>query len=207
MAMPIIAVDIDDVLANEHLAIREFINKKYGTTHSAEDYLVDGEYWGYWEKVWGRNKDEGKQWFRAFIESDDKANQRPVKDAIKTIQYLKKVGYTLVVVTSRDSSLVSITQTWLEKHFPAAFKGVEFVHVWSGDNRTSKGIICREVSAGYLIDDSPEHCELAAEAGVKVLLFGEYGWTNSRKLPKGVIRVKNWQAVKEYFDEQRRSTI
>lgn len=199
MKKPVIAVDIDDVLANEHLAIREFINEKYGVSHTPEDYLVDGTYWGYWERVWGRDKEEGHEWFRSFIQSGAKAHQQPIDGAIDTINHLKK-RYQLVVVTSRESSLVDITQAWLEDHFPSTFKGVEFVHVWSGDKKTSKGIICKEIGANYLIDDSPEHCELAAEAGVTVLLFGEYGWTRSRDLPNSVVHVRDWRAVREYFD-------
>jgi len=45
-----------------------------------------------------------------------------------------------------------------------------------------------------------EDCTLAHEAGVQALLFGEYGWNMTQAIPESVVRVKDWQAVKEYFD-------
>jgi hypothetical protein len=61
-------------------------------------------------------------------------------------------------------------------------------------------MICQEIGAGYLIDDNVEHCRLAAEAGVKALLFGEYGWNKHLPTPPGVERVKDWKDVTDYFN-------
>ncbi len=44
--MKTIAVDIDDVLADENRAMWQFINETYGMTHTLEDYDITAPYWG-----------------------------------------------------------------------------------------------------------------------------------------------------------------
>jgi 5'(3')-deoxyribonucleotidase len=38
MSKQVIAVDLDNVLGDENAAIMEFVNSRYGTKHTAEDY-------------------------------------------------------------------------------------------------------------------------------------------------------------------------
>lgn len=197
-----IAIDVDDVTAAESESIRQFINMTYGLNLTPADYDVEGPYWGYWEHVWGVDKDTGKRWYEAYLESGAKATAQVVEGAIEAINALKE-NYELVIITSRHDTLIDITHEWLEKHFPKTFKGVHFTEVWESDEKVTKALICRKVGADYLVDDSADHCNLAAEEGIKALLFGDYGW--NRKLPvvEGVKRVKNWQEVLEYFEHER----
>ena len=51
------------------------------------------------------------------------------------------------------------------------------------------------IGASYLIDDSFGHCELAAEVGIKAILFGNYGWNRQQTLIDGIVRCKDWDAV------------
>ncbi len=198
MKKQIVAIDIDDVLSDESEAVRAFINKTYGTNHTAKDYLIRAPYWGFWERVWGVDEKEGKIRHEAYITSGVKASLKVIPGAIPIIKALKK-HYDLVVVTSRDKRLSDLTERWLEKHFPTTFKSIEFVHVWSDDNQSSKAIICKSIGASYLIDDNLEHCTLVAQEGITSLLFGEYGWNKSEHLPRNVLRVKNWQEIGAYF--------
>lgn len=201
MSKETIAVDIDDVLSAENEAMRQFINERYGLNLTAKDYLVEAPYWGYWERVWGVDEEEALRRYQAYLEAEVKARHLPVEGAVEGVSTLKD-EYNLVVVTSRYDSFVDLTKRWLEEHFPEAFSGVEFVEVWSKIRKVSKAIICKEIEASYLIDDNLEHCTLAAEEGVTGLLFGEYGWNKADSLPSGVIRVKDWSAVLEYFSEK-----
>ncbi|HSX18161.1 MAG TPA: HAD hydrolase-like protein [Candidatus Saccharimonadales bacterium] len=199
---PIIAVDVDDVLAAENEGIRQFINQTYGHSYTAQDFLVEGEYNGYWEHLWQLDKEEALKRFDAFLNSSIKDNLKVVEGAIEAIEKLKR-RYELIVVTSRYGRQLTTTEPWLEGHFPKTFSQVAFVATWSKDKKVSKAVVSKEIGADYLIDDNFEHCELAAKEGITALLFGDYGWNRSKKLPVGVIRAKNWQEVLEYFENEK----
>jgi len=197
---PVIAVDVDDVLGAENDAVRTFINEHYGHDHTPEDYLVEGEYWGYWESIWGVHPEEARERLEAFLASPAKDKLKLVEGAAAVIDMLKE-RFNLAIVTSRYGRQLETTRPWLEQHFPGIFSRVEFVAAWSTDKKATKAIICKAIGAGYLIDDNPEHCNLAAEEGIMSLLFGDYGWNRNAKTHPAVVRVKNWQEVAEYFNE------
>jgi uncharacterized HAD superfamily protein len=199
MKKPIIAVDIDDVLFDENMAVLRFVNEQYGLSLTAEDYDIDAPYWGYWEKVWKVSDDEGAKRYEAYIASGVKLNHHVMSGAVESIKRLKK-QYRLVIITARDDRQVELTHAWLDKHFPGVFDEIAFVHVWSGDIKASKAVIASKLEVSYLIDDNAEHCKLAAEAGIEAILFGDYGWNRSVELVDGVTRARNWQEVTEYFN-------
>lgn len=79
-----------------------------------------------------------------------------------------------------------------------------------------KSVICHEIGAELLIDDSLKHSLECAAAGIKVLLFdlnGRYGWSKLAKngddaasatihdaaLPNYIRRVLNWNDVAKMF--------
>lgn len=200
---PIIAVDIDDVLFPANKSMMHFVNKHFGTKLTWKDYQIHAPYWGYWEAVWNVSKEEAQRRYNAFVNSEVMLSATALNGAISVIEHLEK-KYDLIVVTARGDEHIDATHTWLTKHFPETFKRVEFIGVWSKDEKVTKAQICNEVGAKYLIDDNVEHCVLAAEVGVQALLFGYYGWNyHEGDLPDGVKRVKTWQDVKKYFDEKR----
>jgi uncharacterized HAD superfamily protein len=198
---PIIAIDVDDVLAGENETMREFINQTYGLNLTPEDYLIEAPYHGYWAKVWGVTEQEGRKRYEAYLDSGAKENHLPIKGSVEAIAKLEK-DHDLVIVTSRYDFLIDMTRKWLEENFPKTFKQIEFVPLWSRNERVSKAVVCKKIGATYLVDDSIEHCNMAAEVGIKTLLFGDYGWNREVKLHPAAVRAKDWDAVLEYFDEQ-----
>lgn len=199
MAKPIIAVDADDTLFDENTAVRLFHNQKYGTDHSAEDYLEQGVFLAFWSKIWDVDDVEMNKRYEEFVAFKLKHNLPPLPHALETLKKLKE-KYMLLIVTARDERGVQMTHDALTEHYPDVFSGVHFVPLWGGEEKATKALICNEVGAEYLIDDSFEHCKLAAESGVKSLLFGHYGWNRYQKIAPGMTRTKDWLAVKEYFD-------
>lgn len=196
-----IAVDVDDVLADEKEDVRKFINKRYNLRHTPEDYMIEAPYGRYFEKVWGVDSEKGLEMYEAYFNAGIKAKHKPVAGAVEAISKLKK-KYNFVVVTSRGDRSFEFTLSWLEEHFPKVFEEVAFVPLWSKDKEVTKAVICKEIGASYLIDDNAEHCNLAQEAGVQAFLFGEYGWNRNVEVGKNVVRIRNWREVVEYFDEQ-----
>lgn len=198
-ARKIIAVDVDDVLADENNAVIEFMNQHYGLGLSAKDYDVVNPYWGFWERVWGVTDEDGAVMHKKFVESGVKRHLKVIPGAIDAINRLRQ-DYDLVIITSRMDAVIELTHDWLERHFPKTFKSIEFVVVWSGgDHKASKADIARSLKAEYLIDDNADHCRAADEAGIQALLFGDYGWNREEVLPDSATRVKNWEEVLEFF--------
>ena len=200
MSKPVIAVDADDTIFDENNAVRLYMNERYGFRHSLEDYEVAGPYMNYFADIWQVSAEEATARYEAFeVAYKTELKLKPFKHAAEVLKELKST-YDLVVLTSRNQHLVAGTHGSLAEHYPDIFKDVHFKPLWGGDRKATKAEICLEIGAGYLIDDCFEHCELAAEAGVEALLFGEYGWNRTQKLPPCMTRVKDWAAVKDYFD-------
>ena len=198
MGRPIIAVDVDDTIFDENNAVRLYMNERYGFQHTLEDYRVPGPYHHYFEAIWQVSAEETTVRYEAF-EAAYKTKLKPLGDALRVLKALKS-SYDLVILTSRDHRLVAGTHKSLTEHYPDIFRDVHFRSLWGDDEKATKAQICLEIGAGYLIDDCFEHCELAAEAGVEALLFGDYGWNRTQALPAHMTRLKDWVAVKDYFD-------
>jgi 5'(3')-deoxyribonucleotidase len=200
MKKPVIAVDIDDVIADSTDSFRREANKRFGVELTKEHYQVEGDYWGYYERVW-RSHGLGNQ-----ISHDDLGDEM-VKDqshvpllAGASIALAELSGkFDIVLITSRDPKWEAATHKWLNEHFGDLFRGIYFAE--KDSNKRTKGEICVNLGAFWLIDDNPEHCQSALDKGVKSILFGQYGWHHSA--PANMVRCKDWPAVLEYFDDKR----
>jgi FMN phosphatase YigB (HAD superfamily) len=199
MAKPIIAVDADDTLFDENNAVRLFHNAKYGTAHTLEDYREQGEFYSFWEHIWNTDIPETDRRYLEFVEWKLANNLPPLPGALEALKHLKK-SHDLVVITARNQAAVRITYDGLAEHFSELFSNVYFVPQLGEDKLVDKAKVCVDIGAAYLIDDGYMHCKLAVEAGVKALLFGNYGWNQHQELLPGMDRVKDWAAVKDYFD-------
>lgn len=198
----LIAIDIDDVLADETNSAIRFFNEHFGLKLTRQDYDVDGPYWGYWESIWKVSDEKAAEMAAAYVHSDARAEHTVLPHAIEVVSDLKR-KYDLIIITSREDVLVDLTEQWLHVHFPNTFDHVAFTAVWQPKPGATKAEIANHLGAGYLIDDNAEHCNVAAEAGLQALLFGEYGWNRKAELRDSVVRVKNWLAVRDYFDAAR----
>jgi FMN phosphatase YigB (HAD superfamily) len=197
---PVIAVDCDDVVANVNNAVRLFVNEKYQTNHTAEDYEVTGDYHHYWERIWGTPEGQTSDRLEQFIASGRMHHLEPVPGALECLAYLKRT-YEIVMVTARSPAEVEATHAWLDRYAPDLFKDVTFTHLWdTHDKKATKAAICQALGATYLIDDNYSHCQIASEVGIQTLLFGDYGWNRARPDVENMLRVHSWSEVREYFD-------
>lgn len=200
---PIIAIDVDDVLAFHAEAFVEFSNQQWGTGLVVDDYDDD------WAKVWrlDRETDEGiaeiERRAACFFDvcfADMGANRA----ALAALSDLSK-RFDLIVVTARRLHTKADTHAWIHRHFPGIFldDNIHYAGIWetvdpSSLHKTKKDILIAK-RASYLIDDQPKHCNAAAESGMKALLFGDYAWNQSNEIRDGVVRVRDWASVKDYF--------
>jgi 5'(3')-deoxyribonucleotidase len=196
VAKGVIAIDVDDVLANSTDAFRKVVNERLNIKLSPDDYRIQADYDRYYEEVWEQNGLGNRVDYADFEPGmvQDQSHIQPHQGALPVLRKLAKT-YRLIVVTSRPASWRKATDTWLERYFPDRFDEVFFTD--EADGKT-KGQLCKEYNAGWLVDDNVDHAQSAVDAGLEVILFGDYGWHH--KAPAHFHRCHDWAAVQEYFD-------
>jgi len=198
VAKKTIAVEIDDVLAAHADELLRFSNQRWGTNLSIEDYDE------HWAKMWHIDRFEVEKRAQEFFRDFPEFKHFP--DALDVLKRLSE-KYRLVILTSRRHEISKDTEAWLNKYFHGIFDEIHYSSLWNKpikEDRASgtKGRIVKQIGADYLIDDQPKHCVAAAEAGITALLFGNYPWNREQETGVKLIKVKDWQAVEEYFRGQ-----
>ena len=196
---PTIAMDIDDCLALFADRLAGYSNDKWGHKLGAEDYLEN------WATMWGVSWDEvQKRIDTMFVDEEFYPTLGVVEGAREALEELG-ARYELVALTSRSGSLLGeMTRAWLDKEFPGKFRELRHLGSWASVSEfnleLTKGQVCKELGAEFLIDDQPKHCNAAAEVGVKALLFGDYKWNRAADIHDGVVRTRDWGSVMKYFN-------
>ncbi|HYF97093.1 MAG TPA: hypothetical protein VD947_03590 [Patescibacteria group bacterium] len=193
---PVIAVDIDDVLA---LSVEKFIewsNDRFGTDIKVDGYTED------WSELWGISQSETTDRVNQMYREGIPAQYSKIDDAVEVLNKLKD-RHELIIATARRNAEHMLTRDWVKKHYPAVFKDVHFAGIWDEitehSPKKTKARLCRQLGVDYLIDDQVKHCIGASRVGVQALLFGDYPWNRNAKLVKGVERVHSWREVEDYF--------
>ncbi|KAF9173096.1 hypothetical protein BGX21_002975 [Mortierella sp. AD011] len=206
----VIAVDLDEVLARTSLAIADFHNDTYGTSLTMDDFISYD-----YTKIWGGTREESIAKWRLFFDSPYFLKVEPVEGSLETLKLLKSRRYSLVIVTARQQFVADLTKKFVDRHFPGIFESIYFAnHYLTEQERLTfvskpKSVICRDVHAQLLIDDSLENAIEVAKAGIPVLLFdlhGSYKWNklnDGDKLPDKITRVKSWKEIQTWFPRPR----
>ncbi len=189
MVQETVAIDLDDVVVETAPKIIEYYNQNFDTDMTTEDFYTEDL--GRWQTD---TKAKAVERIHKFLNSPEYLNIPPVEDAISTISALKRV-YKLVVITGRPHIIEEATKQWVKEHFPDIFKDVVHSYYFDTSGYRSKGELSRELGASILIDDHLGHILEAAKNSVKGLLFGNYPWNQTDKLPPNVKRVNDWHAV------------
>ena len=201
-AKPIIAIDIDDVIADMTEGLRVWANVQTGRELTREDYNIPGEYWTYYDQVWAAHGMPDELSFGQYQEAiiAGKAEIPLVEGASSAIAKLQK-KYKIILITARIPAMESKTQEWVTDYF--ADEDVELYFAQNpnheqGNVRKTKGQICKELGAFILIDDHIDNCISALQEGIETIVFGNFGW--QAQVPKGAIHCADWPAVLEYFN-------
>ncbi|KAG0061348.1 hypothetical protein BGZ89_011547 [Linnemannia elongata] len=206
----VIAVDLDEVLARTTLAIADFHNDTYGTTLTMDDFISYD-----YTKIWGGTREESISKWRLFFDSPYFLKVEPVEGSLETLKLLKARRFSLVIVTARQQFVADLTKKFVDRHFPGIFESIYFAnHFLTEQEKLTfvskpKSVICRDVHAQLLIDDSLENALEVSKAGIPVLLFdlhGKYKWNQleeGQQLPDKVTRVKSWKDVQAWFPRPR----
>jgi 5'(3')-deoxyribonucleotidase len=206
MTKPVIAVDLDDVLASSAQGFVDYSNQRWGTHLTIEDY---SEHWG---EMWGIDHDETVKRAHEIYTAQIVKKFPRFDEAYSVLKKLSK-HYALVITASRHRLVEQTTREWLHEHFNGIFKDVHLAGIWDKGMPTEEAInltkaeLCQRLNAKYLIDDHPKHCFAAAQVGIKALLYGSYRWNRDVSLPKGVVRVKDWKSIEAFFETEHGSKL
>lgn len=193
----VIAIDIDDVIAETHWSTRTWANQVSGLELDEAAYKVPGDYWGYYERVWETHGVHDVLKHDDLIQAiiDDQIKVPLLAGASFAIKQLQKF-HKVILITSRYQSLKTVTRTWVSEHIG---KDIEIYFAKNNHNdQKTKGEICIEHGASLLIDDNIGHCLDAMNHGIDAILFGEYGWQHAA--PASLLRCPDWPAVLEYVN-------
>ncbi len=194
-----IAIDIDEVLADQADAFVRFSNQRWGTNLHVDDYTE------HWAELWNLNLEETLARRDELFDGKVYQTLAPIHAADEVLRRLSQ-RFELCIVTSRSSVLNTDTREWLKRHYPGIFSDdvIHFSGIWDKVDHTThaqtKADILKSLDADYLIDDQPKHCIGASEVGIKSILFGDYKWNRGVEMPPLVTRCKDWAAVEAYFN-------
>lgn len=194
MSKPIIVVDMDEVLFPLTDSFLPYFNKMQGTNHSTDTmttYRIQDLTGQPEEEVLGRLKE--------FLLTPHHNEAQPIAGSVDGIKRLSK-KFELVLLTARQSFYRGYSEQFIDKHYPGIFDEVRYTHEPEApDIEIPKVEICKDLKALALIDDSLSNVTQCAEQGMQGILFGDFTWNKADTLPKGVIRLSNWQKVAEHF--------
>ena len=120
---------------------------------------------------------------------------KPKDGAIENIAKLTQ-EHELYVITSRPYFIEHLTISWLDKHFPQAFKDVYHTNQFSTDSqKTSKSEICLKTGSKIILEDAPNYAYDCLDHGIKVLLFTMPWNQHLKPLAAGITRINHWSEV------------
>lgn len=191
-----VAIDIDDVLAENAAGFVAFSNQRWGTTLTVDDYDE------HWSKMWSIDSEESARRAVEFHDSPAIRGYGHIGGAYEVLQELSEQHH-LVIATSRRLQMKTDTLAWIDEHFPGIFTSstVHFAGIWDegGSDHSivmTKADLITQIGADILIDDQLKHCIAVAETGRNALLFGDYTWNQQPILPSGVVRCLGWDDVR-----------
>jgi uncharacterized HAD superfamily protein len=199
MNKPIIAVDIDDVIAANAQGFVDWSNSRYGTSLSVDDY--DDR----WALVWRVEHDEAERRALEYHASGHISTYNQIDGAYPVLKKLSE-SYKLILITARRISINQLTRDWINKYYPNIFEDIIFAGFFDAPTpeslKMTKAETAKQHLADYLIDDQLKHCLAASEVGITALLFGNYSWNQNEELPNNVIRISDWPSILDYFEKK-----
>lgn len=186
----LIAIDIDDTLADFITSFIDFHNHTYGTSLTKDDIFT----YDFWE-VWGGTREETIKKIDDYSKTNYFKNVKPMDNAVKCVNELRQ-RHNLIVITSRPNSVVKETEEWINRYFPDAFSNIFYTAnlIRNDKIHKTKEEVCINENVDVIIEDNLNHSMDCANKGIKVLLL-DAPWNQSESLPKNITRVKSWDEI------------
>lgn len=190
----IIGIDIDGVLADSEPLYRQTINRLFNLTLKQKD-VTSYKY----EECAGLTEDQMRLFWKTFYREGGWLKIKPIKEAKRFLDKLKRKKHRIVVVTSRPREHIKEeTYQWLKEH---KIPHSELIFL---ENHKSKhqAALLRGHKFDYFIEDNYEYALDLAQKGVKVLLM-DYSWNRWGKPHPNIRRIKNLKEAEAIILEER----
>lgn len=184
---PVLAIDFDDTVALNAYNLIEAYNREFATDLKLENIYLPGEL-GNRASGWKHDLEGSLEWIHEYLTRPSVLEQPPVPGARASLARLKK-RFHLTIVTGRLAKIDHIMDQWLGRHMPGCIDDIYHT------GETPKSVVCYQIGARMLIDDSPSYIADCHAAGIDVLVFGDYPWNQADRLPQGAKRAKDWAEV------------
>ena len=122
IARKTIGVDFDDVVYNLSDDLREFMNQRFGTSHTRA--VQDEYHMGF---LWGITREEEEALVNEFCTTDLHHAGSAVDGAIEGVKALAQ-HHDLVIVTARGDDRAEVTHKWIDKNLPGIFSDIVFTN-------------------------------------------------------------------------------
>ncbi len=200
MAKPKLGIDLDDVLFDFVGHFFRWHNQRYGTRLRFSD-MTHEKLW----QAWGGSPADAGERVPAFFGETDMLPLEPLPGAVEALGSLRD-RYRLIVISARDPSTATKSEQWLERYFPAVFDQIELglSNPLERESPMTKAEFCLQHGVTALVDDQLVNAVSCAEAGIRVLLYGDLPWNQSSELPELVRRVPDWETVVHALDSESR---
>jgi len=196
---PTIAIDIDDVIADSTDALRVLVNERTGATLTCQQYIdVGGEYWGYYERVWQSHGLTEVSYRDIETELIADQSRVPLLAGAEFAIHRLAERFHIIFITARPKAWEQQTRRWFALHFGGEDIELYFCESYIDSKAKTKGQLCKDLGAQWLIDDNVSHCRSAIDQGIRAVRFGQYGWQTD--IPAELIRCNDWPAVLEVID-------
>jgi uncharacterized HAD superfamily protein len=185
----LIAVDVDDTIADFMSSLIEFHNNSYNTSLTKNQFFT----YDFW-KIWGGTKEEAIAKVDDYAKTDYFKDIKPLHQAVECINALKQ-RHNLVVITSRPNGVVKQTKEWIDRYFPNIFSRIYYTYnIYRKDHAKTKEDVCLELGVDIIIEDNLIHSIDCAKKGIKALLLN-HPWNQCGELPENVTRANDWNEI------------
>jgi len=185
----IIAVDLDDVLADTLHHFIEFHNKKYKTKLKFEDFKSYALH-----DIIGLTEEEEAKRLELFDKSKFFEALKPIPYSQEAVAKLSK-KHKLIIITARTKNVEKRTIKWVKAYFPR-IRDINFISSSYMGFVKTKAEVCKEIGADIIIEDKKSFIFECAREGVKVLLY-DYPWNKDVKENSLITRVSSWKDILE----------
>lgn len=187
MSKPVLAIDFDDTLVYNAQRVVDAYNRDHDGAVSLNDVYVV-EKFGNPANGWHHSRAEALVWIRDYLISEEGRANPPAPGTLEVLRRLKE-HFDPIIVTGRTPDWSAGTEAWLAKYLPGIFGHIYYA------GEIPKAELCRQAGAHTIVDDSPYYLGFCVEAGMQVILFGDYPWNRDELLAHDMPRAKNWTEV------------
>ena len=204
--LPVVAVDVDEVLGAFLAAFCRFVNEHRAAAAAggaaAPPPLSPSDFASYhFSGALGMGDEEASRLVQLFFRSRHFLRELAPLAGAREVLERHASSFRFVVVTSRSLDIADATREWLDAHFAGCFAAPPlFGCAYGAGVRRPKSELCRELGAVMLIDDQTAYAREASGAVERVVLFGDYAWNelstaDEAALPANVARLRGWPEV------------